>query len=112
MECPFRFPGDPGGNNPHFKMRIIICILARPSTGIRRCCPQIPSAEDQTHGKLRLPPLELSMTPVPSEPVHLIEDAETGDRILIYGTEKGVTLELRYEGETLWMTQPQIAELF
>jgi hypothetical protein len=52
------------------------------------------------------------MTPVPSEPVHLIEDAETGDRILIYGTEKGVTLELRYEGETLWMTQPQIAELF
>jgi hypothetical protein len=52
------------------------------------------------------------MTPVPSEPVHLIEDAKTGDHILIYGTEKGVSLELRYEGETLWMTQPQVAELF
>lgn len=52
------------------------------------------------------------MAAVPTEPVHLIEDAATGDRILIYGTEKGVTLELRYEGDTLWMTQPQIAELF
>jgi hypothetical protein len=41
------------------------------------------------------------VTPLPTEPVHLIEDAATGDRILIYGTEKGVTLELRYEGDTL-----------
>jgi hypothetical protein len=52
------------------------------------------------------------MNPIPTEPVHLIEDAETGDHILIYGTEKGTRLELRYEGETLWMNQPQIAELF
>lgn len=46
------------------------------------------------------------------EPVHLFEDSETGDRFLIYGTEKGVRIELRYEGEALWMTQAQIAELF
>lgn len=52
------------------------------------------------------------MNPVPSEPVHLIEDAATGDHFLIYGTEKGIRIELRYEGETLWMSQPQIAELF
>lgn len=52
------------------------------------------------------------MTPVPTEPVHLIEDASTGDRFLIYGTEKGTKIELRYEGDTLWMTQPQIADLF
>jgi hypothetical protein len=52
------------------------------------------------------------MTPIPSEPVHLIEDAKTGDRLLIYGTEKGIKVELRYEGETLWMSQPQIADLF
>lgn len=52
------------------------------------------------------------MNAIPSEPVHLIEDAATGDRLLIYGTEKGTRLELRYEGDTLWMTQPQIAELF
>jgi hypothetical protein len=52
------------------------------------------------------------MNPIPTEPVHLIEDAETGDHILIYGTEKGTRLELRYEGETLWMNQPQMAELF
>jgi hypothetical protein len=52
------------------------------------------------------------MNRIPTEPVHLIEDAETGDHILIYGTEKGTRLELRYEGDTLWMNQPQIAELF
>ena len=53
-----------------------------------------------------------SMAPLPTEPVHLIEDAATGDRFLIYGTEKGLRVELRYEGDTLWMSQAQIAELF
>lgn len=48
----------------------------------------------------------------PIEPVHLIEDAETGDRFLIYGTDKGIRVELRYEGDALWMTQAQISELF
>lgn len=46
------------------------------------------------------------------EPVRLIEDAETGDRFLIYGTGRGVRVELRYDGATLWMTQAQMAELF
>jgi hypothetical protein len=46
------------------------------------------------------------------EPVVLLEDEKTGDRFLVYGTDKGVRLDIRYEGETLWMTQPQIAELF
>lgn len=47
-----------------------------------------------------------------NEPVHLVEDAETGDRFLVYGTDKGLQLDIRYEGETLWMTQSQIAQLF
>lgn len=46
------------------------------------------------------------------EPVRLIEDADTGDRFLIYGTDRGLRVELRYEGDTLWMTQAQMAELF
>jgi hypothetical protein len=46
------------------------------------------------------------------EPVHLVEDQETGDRFLVYGTDKGLRLDIRYEGETLWMTQAQIAQLF
>ena len=46
------------------------------------------------------------------EPVTLIEDANTGDRFLVYGTDSGLTLDIRYEGDTLWMTQQQIAELF
>ena len=45
-------------------------------------------------------------------PVHLIEDADTGDRFLVYDGERGVRLDIRYEGETLWMTQEQIARLF
>ena len=47
-----------------------------------------------------------------SEPVHLSEDADTGDRFLVYGTEKGVRVELRYHGEALWMAQAQMADLF
>jgi hypothetical protein len=52
------------------------------------------------------------MAPIPTEPVHLVEDSATGDRLLIYGTDKGIKIELRYDGDTLWMTQAQIAELF
>src|SRR5262249_32633181 len=52
------------------------------------------------------------MNTFPTDPVHLTEDAETGDRFLIYGTEKGVRVELKYEAGTLWMTQPQIAVLY
>ncbi|HUV33046.1 MAG TPA: RhuM family protein, partial [Devosiaceae bacterium] len=46
------------------------------------------------------------------DPVHLVEDAETGDRFLVYGTDKGLRLDIRYEGEILWMTQAQIGQLF
>lgn len=46
------------------------------------------------------------------EPVVLQEDARTGDRFLVYSTDKGLKLDIRYEGEALWMTQAQIAELF
>ena len=46
------------------------------------------------------------------EPVLLSEDAETGDRFLIYGTDRGIKVELRYAGESLWATQDQIAEIF
>lgn len=46
------------------------------------------------------------------EPVHLQEDNETGDRFLVYGTDRGLRLDIRFEGETLWMTQAQIGQLF
>ncbi|MCG9915376.1 MAG: virulence RhuM family protein [Phenylobacterium sp.] len=44
--------------------------------------------------------------------MQLFEDADTGDRFLVYGTEKGVRIELRYEGDALWMTRAQMADLF
>ncbi len=45
-------------------------------------------------------------------PVRLIEDEKTSDRFLVYGTEKGLRLDIQYAGETLWMTQAQIGQLF
>lgn len=56
--------------------------------------------------------VEWAMSEQDNGPVHLMEDAETGDRFLVYGTEKGFRLDIRYEGETLWMSQAQIAALF
>lgn len=46
------------------------------------------------------------------EPIHLIEEESTGDRFLVYSTDKGLQIDLRFEGDTLWMTQAQIAALF
>lgn len=46
------------------------------------------------------------------EPVRLLEEEATGDRFLVYGSDDGLRLDVRYEGETLWMTQAQIAQLF
>ncbi len=40
------------------------------------------------------------------------EGDHTQDRLLVYGTERGIRIDIRYEGETLWMTQAQIGELF
>jgi len=47
-----------------------------------------------------------------NDPVHLVEDPETGDRFLVYDGMKGLQLDVRFTGETLWMTQDQIAQLF
>ncbi len=47
-----------------------------------------------------------------NEPIHLVEDDTTGDHFLVYGSDKGMRLDIRFEGETLWMTQAQIAALF
>ncbi len=47
-----------------------------------------------------------------TEPVHLIEDQSTGGRFLIYETAHGARLELQYAGDTLWLTQAQLADLF
>ncbi|ODT04151.1 MAG: DNA-binding protein [Mesorhizobium sp. SCN 65-20] len=45
-------------------------------------------------------------------PVRLTEDSHTGDRFLVYDSDKGLRIDIRYEGETLWMSQAQIAQLF
>lgn len=49
---------------------------------------------------------------IADHPVRLIQDDDTGHRVLIYRTPKGVSVDLQFEGETLWATQKQIAEIF
>lgn len=44
--------------------------------------------------------------------VHLIEDGDTGDRMLVYSNERGAQVELRVLGDTFWATQAQMADMF
>jgi hypothetical protein len=46
------------------------------------------------------------------QPLPLVEEAETGNRYVLYATPGGMELEPRFEGEEPWATQKQIAELF
>jgi len=46
------------------------------------------------------------------EPVRLHEDETTGDRFLVYSDGTGTHVDINYDGNRLWMTQAQIAELF
>jgi hypothetical protein len=46
------------------------------------------------------------------EPVHLRMDDTTGDRFLVYGDSNGLHIDVHYEGEELWMTRSQIAQLY
>ncbi len=46
------------------------------------------------------------------KPVQIVEDENTGDRFLIYQAEDGIKAEFRFQDETLWMSQAQIASFF
>jgi hypothetical protein len=52
------------------------------------------------------------MSPKELQPVRLIQDQETGDHFLMYATERGVKVELRYEGDDIWLSQDEIAAVF
>jgi hypothetical protein len=54
-------------------------------------------------------PQSTDATPTKTDP---LQNGDTGDRILVYGTEHGIRIDVRYAGETLWMTQKQMADLF
>ncbi len=46
------------------------------------------------------------------EPINLTEDEDTGDRFLVYSSNSGARIEVQFEGDTLWMSQAQIGQLF
>jgi hypothetical protein len=47
-----------------------------------------------------------------AEPLELTEDAETGDRLVLYTTPKGQEFRLMFQGDEPWATQRQMSELF
>ena len=47
-----------------------------------------------------------------AEPLHVIEDGDTGDRFLVYMGKDGVQVDLRVKGESFWATQAQMADMF
>src|SRR5438034_10648595 len=40
------------------------------------------------------------------------EQGSTGDELVVYQSKRGLRLSLRFRGDTLWMTQRQMADLF
>ncbi|TBX28260.1 RhuM family protein [Nioella sediminis] len=46
------------------------------------------------------------------QPVQLVEDETTGDRFLVYSTSAGYRIDIQFDGDTLWMSQAQIGQLF
>lgn len=46
------------------------------------------------------------------QPLSVIEDGDSGDRLLVYATEGGAQVELRVEGGSFWATQRQMAGAF
>lgn len=46
------------------------------------------------------------------DPLTLLEDADTGDRFVLYTKPNGVDFQLRFDSEEPWATQKQIADLF
>ncbi len=47
-----------------------------------------------------------------SQPLRVLEDADTGDRFVVYTTKDSVQLDLRFEGDEPWFTQLQLAEMY
>ncbi len=47
-----------------------------------------------------------------AEPLPIVEDAETGDRFVLYTKPDGIDFQLRFIDEEPWATQKQMAELF
>ena len=55
--------------------------------------------------------IEQPVTDAGSQQVRLVED-DTGHRVLIYATGKGINVDLRFEGDTFWTSQAQMADMF
>lgn len=55
-------------------------------------------------------PLGLEM--LEQKPVVLELDEATGSHFLIFSTTSGANVDIRYDGDALWMSQAQIAEIF
>jgi hypothetical protein len=55
-------------------------------------------------------PNELESATSPDQ-VHLVQD-DSGHRFIVYASEQGPRAELRFEGDTFWASQRQMADMF
>lgn len=62
--------------------------------------------------KLDRSSLEKHLAAASGESVRLVENEDTGNRILIYATADGASVEFQFRDDALWMTQEQIGVLF
>ena len=56
--------------------------------------------------------IALGLEMVEQKPVVLQLDEATGSHFLIFSTTSGANVDIRYDGDALWMSQAQIAEIF
>src|SRR5688500_18162835 len=47
-----------------------------------------------------------------ARPLDVIEDAETGNRFVVYTTRAGAHLELHFDGEEPWFSQRDLAQMY
>src|SRR5690606_20390395 len=45
-------------------------------------------------------------------PLHVVEEADTGHRFLVYTGKNGMEFEIRFDGDEPWFTQLQMAEIY
>ncbi len=48
----------------------------------------------------------------PAEPLVPLHEDDTGHRFLVYATDKGMRVDLRYQGDTFWASQGHMATMF
>jgi len=61
---------------------------------------------------IQVDPKEADAEAAKAQALRLVQREDDGPSFLIYATDRGVKTELRFEGETPWFSQAQLADIF